>query len=69
MKKIGCCTILHKFGENSYEITLPPSLSISLIFNIGDLTPFKGNSNVIGTNDEKETHVDWLQELPPSQPL
>ena len=66
MKKIVPCTILQKFGENAYEITLPPSLSISPIFNISDLTPFKGNADVIGTNDEEETHADWLQELPPS---
>ena len=58
MKKIGPCTILHKFGENAYEITLPPSLSISPIFNIADLTPFKGNADVTCTNDEEETHVD-----------
>ena len=47
MKKIGPCTILHKFGENAYEITLPPSLSISPIFNIFDLTPFKGNVDMM----------------------
>ena len=69
MNKIGPCTILHEFGENSYEITLPPSLSISPIFNIADLTPFKGNIDVESTNDEEETHADWLHELPPSQPI
>ena len=69
MKKIGPCTTLHKFGENDYEITLPPSLSISPIFNIYDLTPFKGNADMIGTINVEESHVDWLQELPPSQPL
>ena len=60
---------MHKFGENAYEITLPPSLSISPIFNISDLTPFKGNVDMIGTMDDEESHVDWLQEPPSSQPL
>ena len=69
MKEIGPCTILHKFGENAYEIILPPSLSISPIFNIVDLTPFKENIDMTGTNDEEESHANWFQELPPSQPL
>ena len=38
MKKIGPCTILHKFGPNAYEISLPPTIAISPIFNVADLT-------------------------------
>jgi hypothetical protein len=48
MKKVGPCSILNKIGDNAYEISLPPTLQISPIFNIVDLTPYKviaGSSN------------------------
>lgn len=48
MKNIGPCRVLHKFGENSYEIELPPGVNISPIFNFFDLYPFKG-SMIAGT--------------------
>ena len=68
MKKIGPCTILHKFGPNAYEISLPPTISISPIFNVADLTIFKDTSHIIGTSTIG-SHEDWLKYLPPSQPL
>lgn len=38
MRKFGPCRILGKFGSgNAYEVELPDSLTISLVFNIVDL--------------------------------
>ena len=68
MKKIGPCTILHKFGPNAYEISLPPTISISPIFNVANLTIFKDSCNVVVTSTTN-SHEDWLRDLPPSQPL
>ena len=39
MKKVFPCYILNKIGDNRYEISLPPTLQISPIFNVADLTP------------------------------
>lgn len=70
MKKIAPCTILQKFGQNAYEITLPPTHLISPIFNVSDLTPFKENIDRVGAStDVVEIHGDWVKNLPPSQPL
>lgn len=41
MKKIGPCKIIHKFGENAYEISLPPRVAIPPIFNLVDLFPLR----------------------------
>ena len=68
MKKIRPCTILHKFGPNAYEISLPPTIAISPIFNVADLTIFKEIFDVVGTST-KDLHEDWFKDLPPSQPL
>ena len=68
MKKIGPCTIWHKFGPNADEISLPPTIAISPIFNVVDLIIFKDTSNVIGISTT-DSHGDWLKDLPPSQPL
>lgn len=42
MRKIGPCMIVHKFGQNAYEIELPLSLEISPIFNVSNLFTYKG---------------------------
>ena len=42
MKKIGPCEILEKYGENAYKVALPPNVAISPIFNVSDLTLYKG---------------------------
>ena len=68
MKKIGPCTILHKFGPNAYEISLPPTIASSPIFNVADLTIFKDTYDIVGTSTI-DSHEDWLKDLPPSQPL
>lgn len=59
MKKVGPCTVLHKMGENDYEICLPPTLSISPIFNIADLTLYKGDvgCDIVGTSISSD-HAD-----------
>lgn len=43
MKKICPFKILHKYGENAYENELPPDIGILPIFNIEDLTLYKGD--------------------------
>ena len=45
IKKIGPCQILKKHGMNAYEIEFLSNLGISPIFNICDLTPYKGDVN------------------------
>ena len=47
MGNIIPCTILHKYGENSYEISLPHSIAISPIFNIFDLVKYKCPTSAI----------------------
>ena len=42
MKRVGCCKILAKYGENAYKVDLPSNLRISPIFNVQDLMAFKG---------------------------
>lgn len=70
MRKIGSCHIIHKFGDIAYEISLPPNLAISPIFNVCDLTPFRSiasdNNSLQEADDEQ---VEWLKDLPPSQTL
>lgn len=44
-RKVGPCQILKKYGQNAYEIQLPPDLGLSPIFNVCDLTLFKGSDN------------------------
>ena len=41
-KKVGPRQILEKYGHNAYEIQLPLEIGISPIFNVCDLTPYKG---------------------------
>ena len=68
MKKIGTCTIFHKFGPNAYEISLPPIIAISPIFNVAYLTIFKDTFDVACTSTI-DSHEYLLKDLPPSQPL
>ena len=68
MKKIRPCTILHKFGPNAYEISLPPIIAISPVFNVAKLIVFKDTSDVIGTSIV-DSHEYLLKDLPPSQTL
>lgn len=42
MKKIGPLKVVHKYGNNAYEVELPPNLGISPIFNVCDLYQYKG---------------------------
>lgn len=44
-RKIGPCQILKKYGQNSYEIQIPLDLGLSPIFNVCNLTLFKGSDN------------------------
>jgi hypothetical protein len=45
VKIIGPCKVLRKVSSNIYEIELPSDIGISLIFNILDLYPFKGEED------------------------
>ena len=73
MNKVGACIVLHKMGENSYEITLPPTLSVSPIFNVFDLTLYKGDvgCDVIGTSTSSDNAdiLDFFRNLPPRKPV
>ena len=42
MRRIGTCKILKKYGPNAYKIDLPKDMSISPIFNVRDLVPYRG---------------------------
>ena len=69
MKKVGPCCILKKIGDNAYEISLPPTLQISPIFIIVDLTPYKvvvGSNNQQGEDTSLEDE-DYVTNLPQSK--
>lgn len=70
MKKIRPLLVVHKFGNNAYEVELPPDLGISPIFNVCDLTAFKGPlpDAALGSSLVEED-VDWVKDLPPRKPL
>jgi hypothetical protein len=61
MKKIGPCRILRKFAANAYEIELPDNVGISLIFNVADLYPYKGDE--VGESDDQK-EIQWEEKLP-----
>ena len=42
MKRIGPCKVLEKYGPNAYKVYLPKDITISPIFNVKDLIPYKG---------------------------
>lgn len=80
MKKVGPYTILNKMGDNAYEISLPPTLQISPIFNICDLTSYKGDAGIdivvgpfegAGTFNDQIFHdqEDYVTNLPQSKPV
>lgn len=42
MKRIGPCKVLEKYGASAYKIDQPKDMSLSPIFNVKDLIPYKG---------------------------
>ena len=64
MKKIGPCEILEKYGENAYKVALPPDVAISSIFNVSDITLYKGSNKEVGAEAKKHESNDWIQGLP-----
>ena len=64
MKKIGPCEIFEKYGENAYKVALPPDVAISPIFNVSDLTLYKGSNKEVGTEATTHESNDWIQEFP-----
>ena len=65
-KKVGPCQILKKYGHNAYKIQLPTDIGISSIFNVCDLTQYKGYE----TQAVHEGSVtEDLQQLPKPAPL
>ena len=64
-KKVGPCQILEKYGHNAYKIQLPTDIGISPIFNVCDLTRYKGS----GTHAAQEDSVtEDFQQLPKPAP-
>ena len=65
-KKVGPCQILEKYGQNAYKIQLPTDIGISPIFNVCDLTQYKGSE----TQAVHEGSItEDLQQLPKPAPL
>lgn len=42
MRRIRPCKILAKYGNNAYKIDLLEDMTLSPIFNVADLVPYKG---------------------------
>ena len=52
MKKFRPCKILKKFDtSNAYEVVLPDDMDISPIFNVYDLTWYKGSETQAAHED------------------
>lgn len=69
MKKIGPLKVVYKYGQNAYEVELPPTLGISPIFNVCDLYPYKAESPINQKDMPSSVHEDWVKDFPPSQPV
>ena len=61
MKKIGPCEILEKYGENACKVVLPLDVAISPIFNVSDLTLYKGSNKEVGVEATTHESNDWIQ--------
>lgn len=48
--------VMHKFGNNAYELELPPNLGISPLFNVCGLYPYKGSQLAI--SQEETTTIE-----------
>ena len=59
-----------KMHENAYEISLPPTLQISPIFNVANLAPYKG---LTGSTSEQgrqtEMDEDYVSNLAQRKPV
>ena len=64
MKKIEPCKILEKYGQNAYKVELPWDVAISPIFNVSDLTLYKGSNEVVGAAATTLESDEWIQQLP-----
>lgn len=67
MKKIGPLKVVHKYGQNAYEVEFPPTLGISPIFNVCDLYAYKGEKPTNPIDMLSPVHEDWVKDFPPSQ--
>jgi hypothetical protein len=57
---------IEKIFANAYELELPTGIGISLIFNVGDLYPFKETKGVSINelvSDEYHT-IEWKEKFP-----
>lgn len=53
-KKIGPCHILKKINDNAYKVNLPLDVKTSNVFNVEDLTPYKGEEPLVDVLDDEE---------------
>ena len=69
MKKVGPCKIIAKYGANAYKVDLLSYFNISSIFNVENLTKFKGPLIKVDTNKQQIENDATLDILPPNLEL
>lgn len=57
---------MNTFGKSAYRLQLPLDIGIYLIFNVADLTPFKGD---VSTGEFLQEDAYELKEFPRKEPL
>ena len=58
-KAIGPFQIIEKFGDDAFKMDLPEAYGIFSTFDIGDLTPFLGNTK-LRTIPSKEGGINQI---------
>lgn len=53
-KKTGPCRILNRINNNAYKVQLPTHVKTATVFNIEDLTPYKGEETLVDVLDDGE---------------
>ena len=64
VRRVGPFRVTKKLGPNAYVIDLPFNFSISLVFNIEDLTEFKSDEAKVSTTLVLEAWQDSIIRVP-----